>query len=80
MKSQVLVTIGLVSAYIIGYIGIFLIISIWTQDELAYLISKIENHVVHIPYVIAILLTALLNGFALSFDCIMWLLRSASII
>jgi hypothetical protein len=61
----------------------FIILSVlagWTQDELGYVISIIEGHAVHIPFIIALIINYLCNGAIITFDFIIMLLRVCGVI
>lgn len=64
---------------IIMFICIGILISIvlasWTQDELSYVITALSHHTANVPWIIALLVNFVTNGFAITFDFIVWVFR-----
>jgi hypothetical protein len=55
------------------------VVSYWSQDELNYVFTLLVHHAVHIPFILALLLTALTNGAMLVFDIAVWGLRVSGV-
>ncbi len=58
----------------------FYLMTSWTQDELGYVVSLIKGTAIHIPFLVAFIVNVVFNAFIFSFDFLVWLLRSLTII
>jgi hypothetical protein len=72
---------GLFVIFVVGMIvTAFYLMTSWTQDELGYVVSLIKGTAIHIPFLVAFIVNVVFNAFIFSFDFLVWLLRSLTII